>query len=411
MKTNTIDPRELFEQFENALCDYGLGYSARLAALTRASAIVIKHEDLGLTALDRSIVVKHLNDAEERFYAGQLTKNSYHIIRRSVQRFMTFIETGCVELANPLKGSRIQLEPLYQEITDRYLASGEFHPNTRNDMRWIAHKYFNWLAENDYNDLTGVGAPEIQRFLLACSKEMAPTSMHNVKLYMKKLYAFLHIEKLSESPYTALLSFPVNRTSKMYPVLSMPDVSRLLDSIDRKTCEGKRAYAAMALGAELGLRACDIVTLKLGDIDWVNGEIKLIQSKTNTQVVLPLTERVWESLQDYILNARPKSKEENIFMRLTPPYKPLKAAVTIGEIYRDCCIAAGFPACKSFHTLRRSLATAMVTNGVDINDVAQVLGDADFDSAKKYISLDSENLKRCALPFDGIAPIGGDVHV
>jgi len=359
-----------------------MGYSARLEALTRASTLVIKHEELGLTTFDRSIVAKHLNDADERLYAGKLTKDSYHIIRRNIQRFVTFIETGNVELPNSLKGSRTRLEPLYQEITERYLASGEFHPNTRNDMRWIAHKYFNWLAKNDYSDLSVVGAMEIQRFMLACTKEMAPSSLHNVKLYMKKLYAFLYNERLSESAYTELLSFPVNRTSKIYPVLSMPDVAKLLDSIDRKTVEGKRAYAAMALGAELAMRACDIVALKLSDIDWVSGDLKIVQSKTNTAVVLPLTEKVWESLQDYILNARPNVKEQHIFLRLTPPYKPLKAAVTIGEIYRDCCFAAGLPPSKSFHTLRRSLATAMVTNGVDINDVAQVLGDTDIDSAK-----------------------------
>jgi integrase len=128
-------------------------------------------------------------------------------------------------------------------------------------------------------------------------------------------------------------------------------------------------------------------------------------------VALPLTERVWESLQDYIPNARPKSDERHIFLRLNQPHKPLKAAVTIGEIYRDCCKAAGLPPCKSFHALRRSLATAMVTSGVDVSDVAQVLGDADIKSAKKSISLDSANLKCCALPFDGIATAGGDARV
>jgi len=403
--------RELFNQFEAALHDYGLGYSARLEVLKRASRILTEHEKLGLTELDHSIVCRILNDADERFYAGKLNEDSYHLIRRSIQRFITFIETGSVELANPMKGSRIKLEPTYQEIADRFLASGDFHWNTRNDMRWVACKYFNWLSENDYSDLAGVGASEIQRFMLACSKNMAPSSMHNIKLFMKKLYTFLYSKKLSESPYTALLSFPVNRTSKVYPALPMADVTRLLDSIDRKTGEGKRAYAVMALGAELGLRACDIIALKLGDIDWVSGELKVVQSKTNTAVVLPLTERVWESMQDYILNARPKSKEQHIFLRLNPPYKPLKAAITIGEVYRDCCTAAGLPSSKSFHTLRRSLATAMVTNGVDINDVAQVLGDTNMDSAKKYISLDSSNLKRCALPFDGIAPFGGDLCV
>jgi site-specific recombinase XerD len=359
--------RELFNQFEGALGQYGLGYSARLNTLKHTSAILIEHEAQGLTELDRSIVAKHLNDADERFYAGILTKDSHHLVRRSVQRFMSFIETGSIELPNPTKGSRIKLEPTFQEITDRYLASGDFHPNTRNDMRWIACKYFNWLAENDCIDLSGVGAQEIQMFMLACSKEMAPVSMHNVKLYMKKLYAFLYDEKLSKSPYAALLSFPVNRTSKIYPVLPMSDVARLLDAIDRRTAGGKRAYAVMALGAELALRACDIVALKLGDINWASGEMRIVQSKTSNMVALPLTERVWESLQDYILNARPKSDERHIFLRLNQPHKPLKAAVTIGEIYRDCCKVAGFPPCKSFHTLRRSLATAMVTSGVDTN--------------------------------------------
>jgi site-specific recombinase XerD len=411
MQAHTMQLRESFNQFENALQGYGLGYSARLTTLKHSSSIISEHEALGLTCLDYRIVARQLNDAEDRFYTGKLSKDGYHLIRRSIQRFVTFIETGSVELPNPLKGSRLKLEPTFQEITDRYLASGDFHPNTRNDMRWIACKYFNWLAENEYGELSNVGAREIQRFLLACSKEMAPSSMHDVKLYVKKLYSFLYSVKQSESPYMELLSFPVNRASKMYPVLPMADVAKLLDSIDRKTGEGKRAYAIMALGVELGIRACDITALKLGDIDWVRGDLKIVQSKTDTEVVLPLTERVWASLQDYILNARPKSRERHVFLRLRAPYKPLKAAVTVGEIYRDCCKAASLPSNKSFHTLRRSLATAMVTSGVDVNDVAQVLGDTNMDSAKKYISLDSANLKRCAIPFGGIAPAGGDAHV
>ena len=411
MQEHTMQLRELLNRFEGALHDFGLGYSSRLAVLNQASVILTEHELLGLTAIDSSIVGRRLDEIDRRFYEGEITKGTYQRMRCNTQRFVNYIEQGSVELANPLKGSRVKLEPAFQEITDRYLASGDFHSNTRNDMRWIACKYFNWLAENGFSDLRGVSSLEIQKFLLDCSAEMALSSLHDVKLYMKKLYAFLFSEKLSESPYTSLLSFQVNRTSKIYPVLSMTEVTKLLDSIDRRTTAGKRSYAVMTLGAELGLRACDVIALKLGDIDWVRGELKLVQSKTGNPIALPLTERVWDGVKDYILNARPKSAERHIFLRLLPPYKPLKAAVSIGEIYRDCCLAAGLPLSKAFHTLRRSLATAMVTNGVDINDVAQVLGDTKIDSTKKYISLDSANLKRCALPFDGIAPIGGDVHV
>lgn len=272
-------------------------------------------------------------------------------------------------------------------------------------MRWVVHKYFVWLAEHGYENLSGVGAEQIQKFFLDCSKKHPSTSMYNIKLYIKKLYAYLHVEKLSPSSYEELLSFPINRESKIFPALPMRKVAKLLDAIDRKTKIGKCAYAAMILGAELGLRACDVANLKLGDIDWVRGKIKILQLKTSKTVVLPLTQKVGESLRDYILNGRPKTDECNVFLRLVRPYLPLKSAVSIGEIYRDCCKAAGLPVSKSFHTLRRSLATAMITNGVKVTDVAQVMGDTVVDSTTEYISLDSTHLKLCALSFTGIAPV------
>ncbi len=70
------------------------------------------------------------------------------------------------------------------------------------------------------------------------------------------------------------------------------------------------------LGTVLGLRACDITALKLSDIDWLHGEIKIIQSKTANPVVLPLTQDVGEALMDYILYLfpsikRPKNRVQN----------------------------------------------------------------------------------------------------
>ena len=61
----------------------------------------------------------------------------------------------------------------------------------------------------------------------------------------------------------------------MYPVLPKADIAKLLDTIDRTTVKGKRDYAMMMLGTVLGLRACDVVALKLTDIDWFRGEIRI----------------------------------------------------------------------------------------------------------------------------------------
>jgi integrase len=156
----------------------------------------------------------------------------------------------------------------------------------------------------------------------------------------------------------------------------------------------------------LGMRAVDVANLKLSDIDWVNGEIKILQTKTGFSVALPLTKDVGEALKDYILNARPPSDSQQIFLRLKAPHIGIKSAVTIGEIYWACCKAAGLPESKRFHTLRRSRGTSLLAAGEPVTMVAQVLGHAQVDSTKKYISVDVLHFKMCALSFDGIKPRG-----
>ncbi len=186
----------------------------------------------------------------------------------------------------------------------------------------------------------------------------------------------------AESEYRELFSFAVNREKKVFPVLPKSDIAKLLDAIDRTSIKGKRDYAVMLLGTVLGLRTCDIIALKLSDIDWLRGEIRILQSKTANPVILPLTQDVGKALQDYILNARPNSEAKEVFLRIKAPHTKLASAVTIGEIYRDCCAAAGLPANTRFHNLRRAPGTSMVSNEVSVYDVAQVFGDKKIDSVK-----------------------------
>ncbi|GHV48457.1 hypothetical protein FACS189499_07900 [Clostridia bacterium] len=56
-------------------------------------------------------------------------------MRRDIGRFVIFLETGTVNRDNPLKGAMVELLPYFQQLTDAYLESDDFHPNTRNDMR------------------------------------------------------------------------------------------------------------------------------------------------------------------------------------------------------------------------------------------------------------------------------------
>ena len=399
----------LIDGFDAALTKLGYSLTTKLLFLRRAELIVRKHQNNGVEYLDLTIVNGYVQEIDERYFNGEMARRYHERTKREIDRFVNFAYTGdCAALTNPICGARQKLTPEFERITEEFL-TGEFHPNTRCDLRWAAHKFFSWLTENGYTDLKEVGPSQIQVFLLDVAERYSPSTIFNVRLYLKKLYAFLHMKGYCDSDYGEFFSFNVNREHKVFPTLPKSDIARLLGAIDRTTVKGKRDYAIMMLGTVLGLRACDVAALKLTDIDWVRGEIRVLQSKTANPVILPLTQDVGETLQDYILNARPESEAKEVFLRIKAPHTAFVAASAVGDIYEDCCVAAGLPASKRFHNLRRALGTAMVSNGVSVYDVAQVFGDKNVESTKPYLAADTEHLKMCALPFDGIAPIGGCV--
>jgi site-specific recombinase XerD len=182
----------------------------------------------------------------------------------------------------------------------------------------------------------------------------------------------------------------------------------MLSVIDRNTRRGKRDYAEFLLLTVLGLRGVDVVSMTFDSVDWRNGEIKIIQSKTGKSLALPLTTDVGEAMRDHILNARPSSAEQCIFLNANAPFGKLDAS-SIYSNYQNYRRKAGLPTPSPLHGIRRSIATNMIIQGSPATTVAQVLGHATIDSTKQYISLDSEHLSECALDFSGIQVGGGSL--
>ena len=400
----------LLEGYETALARTGYSITTKLLLVRRAELMIRRHLNVGLVYFDQAVINHYMSEIDDKYFKGNMQKTHYERTKREIDRFVSFVCTGRIDaLSSTLRGARQELTLRFEQIAKEFIA-GDFHPNTRCDIRWVTYKYFAWLEQQGFTDMTEVGAIHIQKFLLACSEHYPPSTIHNIRLYLKKLYAFLYATERADDDYSALFSFSVNREKKVFPVLPKSDISKMLDTIDRSKVRGKRDYAIMMLGTVLGLRACDIVALKLEDIDWLRGEIRIMQSKTSNPVILPLTQDVGEALKDYILNARPSTVDHEIFLRIKAPHIKLASAITVGDIYRDCCISAGLPANKRFHNLRRALGTSMVANGISVYDVAQVFGDKDVNSTKPYLAVNMEHLKMCALSFEGIAPVGGEIH-
>jgi integrase len=271
---------------------------------------------------------------------------------------------------------------------------------------WVARKFFAWLVTNGYPTLDSLTSSEIQAFMVHCSEHLASASVHNIKLYLRSLCDYLHERSLIDNPFTSLLSMKVSRDSKLYPATTHAELAAILGEIDVSSVKGKRDYAIILLGAILGLRAIDIIKLKLTDIDWRHGAIAIVQSKTGRTTVLPLTEDVGSALREYILRGRRPSDSPIIFQRMLAPFGPFADAKSIGDMFGEYRKKAGLPResfdGKSFHSLRRALGTNMVTAGVPAETVAQTMGDEKVDSIKKYVKLDSPHLAECALDFSSI---------
>ena len=160
----------------------------------------------------------------------------------------------------------------------------------------------------------------------------------------------------------------------------------------------------MMCGIVLGLRGCDLIHLKLTDIDWRQGEIRIAQHKTGKPLALPLTTDVADALKDYILNGRPKSDLPNVFLRHLTPIGALKSGSIAGQVFSYYKEKAGLSFDGSYYSTRRAVGKNLVVAGIPVTTVAQILGHTDISNTKQYIALDTDHLKVCALGFDGITP-------
>jgi site-specific recombinase XerD len=358
--------------------------------------IVRFHEERGADEFAPDILADYIRMVEQRKADGLIGKGQRQHLLYAAEKMSCVFYAGKLIWKFPQRVMKHESNDYYTQLFSEYAASQEIHPNTRGDVNCVARSFFSWLTQEGYPALDEVDAAVIQRYVVHCSGQMTSASMYNVQLYLRKLCAYLAGRGLLKNDYHALLSMRMSRESKMYPAAPQKEISLVLERIDRSTAMGKRDYAVILLGAVAGLRAVDVRNMRLSDIDWARGEIRIVQSKTGKTNLLPLTEDVGEAVKDYILHARPNTLDDKVFIRLRPPFVALYDSWSIGDIWDRYRRRAGLPRDafdgKGFHSLRRALGKNMVTAGVEVTTAAQVLGDELVDSAKKYIALDSEHL-------------------
>ncbi|MER8583512.1 tyrosine-type recombinase/integrase [Mesorhizobium sp. M1423] len=176
----------------------------------------------------------------------------------------------------------------------------------------------------------------------------------------------------------------------------------MLASIDRDTPIGCRDYAMILALARLGLRSSEVVSLKLGDIDWVT-EIR-VRGKNDQRNDLPLPVDVGEAIADYLRKSRPRNASRRVFLRDKAPIRGFKGPSGLGCVVRRSLKRAGIDALTTgAHQFRHGLASEMLSGGASLGEIGEVLGHRHLQTIAIYAKVDFDALRTLALPWPGEA--------
>jgi len=189
------------------------------------------------------------------------------------------------------------------------------------------------------------------------------------------------------------------RLAELPKYLSTEQVNALIAACDGSSPARRRDRAILLLLSRLGLRAGDVARLRLSDIEWQPGALR-VSGKGAYQVRLPLPQEVGDALIDY-LRSRPTAQETDyVFLRSIAPFRPFVRGDGVSNVVRSAMKRAGVvsPA-KGAHVLRHTAATEMLRQGVPLDRIGLVLRHRGIDTTAYYAKADVNLLKQVALPW------------
>jgi len=324
---------------------------------------------------------------------------------RSLRILITLQETG---VFRPYR-KRVDpppILPIFQHSLDDYLAfcrdKLDLQRSTVICKERILKIFMSFLSDDTDASPTNISQVHIADYIKTRSARLKTCTLSGEVGVIRGYLRFLCMQGQLDSSIT--LHMQTIRFSKEHhlpPVWPTETVERLLNAIDRQTSTGKRDYAMLMIAARLGIRAGDIINLKLDNIDWSACCFKFTQKKTQRPLSLPLFQDVAEAIIDYLKCARPESTRRELFLKIRAPQGPLTSTGTIYSIIKGAMeksnieLDIGIP--RGAHALRHTLATNLLKHGQPMESISSVLGHSSIESTRVYTHVDIEALRSVAL--------------
>ena len=272
---------------------------------------------------------------------------------------------------------------------------------TIKDYRLYLSEFLMHLDERNVKHVSAITEKDILTFVSS-----HPTNKVNIVSALRVLFRFWREEHIVDDRFEELFdTYKTHKPERIPSYFAANEVMRIEQSVSRNSANGKRNYAMLLLASRLGLRASDIANLQFSDIDWDRNMITLTMQKTKKVIELPLLADVGNAIIDYLRHGRPKSDSQNVFLSGNAPYvaatKNMVCAAINGIILRSGVDTSGKH--HGPHSLRHSLASAMLNGGSLMPVISESLGHRSTQTTLAYLKIDIRSLQKCALPVPEIA--------
>ncbi|MDB5258397.1 MAG: xerD [Chitinophagaceae bacterium] len=216
---------------------------------------------------------------------------------------------------------------------------------------------------------------------------------------IKAFYKFLLIEELLDRDPTELIEGP-KLGRKLPDTLDYDEIERMFDAIDVSTPEGFRNRAMLETLYSSGLRVTELITLKITNIFFSEGFLKII-GKGEKERMVPIGKAALNLIKIYKEEVRvhvPVDKASQNVVFLNRRGKQL-SRVMIFLLIKGLAEKAGIQKNISPHTFRHSFATHLIEGGADLRAVQQMLGHESITTTEIYTHLDRDYLKQVVKEF------------
>ncbi len=339
----------------------------------------------------------YTKDASESFLTTvlpelSLSASSKRHVRTAVRRFNDYLSGTAYAYSCPKNSS----EPpeVFQGVLEGYLASMEdrgLKPATIKVRCIFAIQFLRSMEEQGIDNTEEIMMAHVGTAFLSAGSPQG--FCEKIPCFLRYLH---HNGRTRTDLSKAVPSFRAE--IKLPTIYKKEELLQMLNSIDCGSTSGKRDYAIMLMLAAYGIRAADLINLKVANVDFQCNHFSFVQSKTGNEYHADLLPAVRAALLSYLAAAKPESLSSPLFQKQSAPYGALTRSALwsiVDSKLKQTIRTDGRK--KGPHAIRSSMASGLITDNVPYAVVQRVLGHTDPNATKRYASIDTERLRKCAL--------------